>query len=374
MTPRSRSLPPIRMTTTTTVSAAVPATARLLRAAAAVAVVALACAIYALAPYNREQMERLYGSVALSFSGYEFLFTAAALYAAAVVAFHLVAAEAGPTKSMRFFLVLARLVRAPRATLRAGLDREDRVALLATVLKSFFAPMMVMSLMNFCMSALAHGAAIVGDLRTGLDAITLFNLHGFWILMQTIFFVDVLIFTVGYLVESPRLGNEIRSVDPTLLGWAAALLCYPPFNYVTGKILGSQVSDFPQFDNPTLHLTLNIAMLVLMAIYSWASVALGLKASNLTHRGIVARGPYAVVRHPAYVCKNLAWWISAIPLVSIAFGQSLQEGILAVASVAGWSMLYVLRAITEEDHLRSVDGEYAAYAARVRYRFVPGVY
>jgi protein-S-isoprenylcysteine O-methyltransferase Ste14 len=37
-------------------------------------------------------------------------------------------------------------------------------------------------------------------------------------------------------------------------------------------------------------------------------------------------------------------------------------------------MLYALRALTEEDHLREVDGEYAAYAARVRWRFIPGIY
>ena len=38
-----------------------------------------------------------------------------------------------------------------------------------------------------------------------------------------------------------------------------------------------------------------------------------------------------------------------------------------------WTMLYVLRALTEEDHLRKVDGDYAAYAASVRYRFIPGL-
>jgi protein-S-isoprenylcysteine O-methyltransferase Ste14 len=185
--------------------------------------------------------------------------------------------------------------------------------------------------------------------------------------------VDVLLFTVGYLVELPTLRNEIRSVDPTLLGWAAALLCYPPFNAITSRVLGYQVSDFPQFDDPTAHLLLNVLLLALMAVYASASVALGLKASNLTHRGIVARGPYAVVRHPAYTCKNMAWWIAAAPLVSAAFAQSLSGGLLALASVVAWTMLYVLRAVTEEDHLRSVDGAYAAYSERVRYRFVPGL-
>jgi protein-S-isoprenylcysteine O-methyltransferase Ste14 len=52
---------------------------------------------------------------------------------------------------------------------------------------------------------------------------------------------------------------------------------------------------------------------------------------------------------------------------------STYAGMLALGSMLGWALLYVLRAITEEDHLRSVDGDYAAYAARVRYRFIPGL-
>jgi protein-S-isoprenylcysteine O-methyltransferase Ste14 len=69
----------------------------------------------------------------------------------------------------------------------------------------------------------------------------------------------------------------------------------------------------------------------------------------------------------------MAWWIGALPVLSGAFTQSLFDGLTVVATVMGWSLLYVLRAVTEEDHLRSVDGEYAAYAARVRYRFIPGM-
>jgi protein-S-isoprenylcysteine O-methyltransferase Ste14 len=302
------------------------------------------------------------------------LLAVALVYSALLLLYHLLLRDAGLTKSVRFFHVLWVFFRSPAALLRQGLDREDRVAVLTTLLKGFFGPMMVMSLMGFCLNAIGHGAAIVADGGLSAGLMHVFNRHGFWLLMQAILFIDVLIFTVGYLVESPRLGNEIRSVDPTLLGWAAALFCYPPFNVVTSGVLGWQVNDFPQFENPSVHLALNIALLALMAIYSWASLALGLKASNLTHRGIVARGPYTYVRHPAYACKNLAWWIGAVPLVSLAFNHSIYEGILSVASVAGWSMLYLLRALTEEDHLRGVDGEYAAYEAKVHYRFFPGVY
>jgi protein-S-isoprenylcysteine O-methyltransferase Ste14 len=276
-------------------------------------------------------------------------------------------------KSLRSFLWLARLARAPRATLMTPPPAADRVALLATALKAFFGPLMAMSLMNFCMAALHNGAALLAASGADLGLRGLFDRFGFWFAMQVILFVDVAIFTVGYLVETPRLRNEIRSVDPTLLGWTAALLCYPPFNQVTASILGAQHSDFPQFSNPVAHLVLNSLLLALMAVYAAASVALGLKASNLTHRGIVGRGPYAIVRHPAYTCKNMAWWIGSAPLVAAAFERGPGAGLLALASVAGWTLLYVLRALTEEDHLLRVDGEYAAYAQRVRHRFVPGL-
>jgi protein-S-isoprenylcysteine O-methyltransferase Ste14 len=106
---------------------------------------------------------------------------------------------------------------------------------------------------------------------------------------------------------------------------------------------------------------------------AWASAALGFKGSNLTHRGIVAHGPYAFIRHPAYICKNTAWWIGSLPIFAQGFEQSWTAGVLALLSMASWSAIYLMRALTEEDHLKRVDGEYAAYMARVRYRFIPGV-
>ena len=350
------------------------ATLRTLNALASCAVVALACAAYAALPVHAEQLQHQFGPPGFTFTGAEFLLAAATLYAAAVVAWMLLEPEPGISKSLRALQAVWRFLRGPLAAAREGIDGGERVALLATLLKAFFAPLMVMSLMAFCASAAVNGHALVQAGAEGLTtARALFDRFGFWFLMQLILFVDVFVFTVGYLLESRRLGNEIRSVDPTLVGWAAALLCYPPFNAVSAKILGAPVTDFPQFDEPGVHVALNLALLALMAVYASASLALGLKASNLTHRGIVERGPYAVVRHPAYVCKNIAWWIGSVPLVSAAFTLGWADGLLTIASVLGWTLLYVLRALTEEDHLRRVDGAYAAYAQRVRYRFLPGL-
>lgn len=250
-----------------------------------------------------------------------------------------------------------------------------RQAGLALLLKFFFAPLMI----NWC---LIHVANLTGSLlqlidgtEGGLTGRELFDTSLFWAAFQLILFVDTLLFTIGYIVELPRLGNRIRSVDPTFFGWFICLACYPPFNDLTLRFLEWQSSDFPQFSNDALHFTLNIAVLGALAIFSWASIALGFKASNLTNRGIVTHGPYAFVRHPGYAAKNFAWWLGALPVL----GATLAAGhwrafAYSLIALFGWTAIYALRALTEERHLRLLDNGYAEYAQTVRWRFVPGIW
>jgi protein-S-isoprenylcysteine O-methyltransferase Ste14 len=269
---------------------------------------------------------------------------------------------------------LKRIVVSPRA-LWGGLPVDERLGLLSVLLKAFFAPLMVVWLFDHTALMLEHGGELAAQWgNPEEDRLSLFNSHGFWFAFKVILFLDVFFFTLGYLIELPLLKNEIRSVDPTLLGWGVALACYPPFNGMTSVIFGGGYSaDFPQFGHPAVHLAANVLLLGLMAIYTSASVALNFKASNLTHRGIIARGPYRYIRHPAYVCKNLAWWIGLMPALLAATGTSLYATAMTFGSMFGWSVIYYMRALTEEDHLRSVDGEYDAYCQKVKYRFIPGV-
>jgi protein-S-isoprenylcysteine O-methyltransferase Ste14 len=348
-------------------------TLRLLNLAASIAAIAVACTAYWLAPYNRQQLDAHYGATT-SFSGTQFLVAAALAYSAALAIYFLGERTDVPAKSLRFWRLLAQFARSPGSPSLRHLGREDRVAVLSTLLKAFFGPMMVMWVMVSITDAMALGSALASEGASIGGFRPWFDRFGYLLLLRLILIVDVLWFTAGYLIELPALRNEIRSVDPTWMGWFAALLCYPPFNQFTVAILGSELTDLPQFANPIVHLVLCSMILILMAIYASASVALGLKASNLTHRGIVARGPYRLIRHPAYTCKNMAWWIGSAPLVSAAFAHSMAAGLQAMASVAGWTLLYVLRALTEEEHLRGVDGDYAAYCAKVRHRFVPGLF
>src|SRR3712207_7356117 len=101
-------------------------------------------------------------------------------------------------------------------------------------------------------------------------------------------------------------------------------------------------------------------LVFLTAIYAWATVAFGIRFSNLTHRGILTHGPYAWSKHPAYLSKNLFWWFATLPF--LATSRNPVDMIRNTAILAAVSGIYYWRAKTEEKHL-SADPAYREYAA-----------
>ena len=71
--------------------------------------------------------------------------------------------------------------------------------------------------------------------------------------------------------------------------------------------------------------------------------------------------------------KNLAAWIAALPALADAFARSATQGLWILACVVLWTLIYVLRALTEERHLLMIDNGYAEYQTKVRHRFFPGL-
>nr|AQQ74638.1 hypothetical protein [uncultured bacterium] len=255
------------------------------------------------------------------------------------------------------------------------LSRFSRQAGLALLLKFFFAPLMI----NWCLIHIANLTGslfgVVHAMESGTQGRMLFDNHLFWVVFQLLLFVDTLLFTIGYIVEIPALGNRIRSVEPTFFGWFICLICYPPFIDFTLRFFEWQSSDFPSFENTVVHLGVNIVLLLAMTVFALSSVALGFKASNLTNRGIVSHGPYRYVRHPAYAAKNLAWWLGALPTLGIFLAAGDWKALAySLAALIAWTTIYVLRALTEERHLRLLRNGYQEYERKVRWRFVPGVW
>jgi protein-S-isoprenylcysteine O-methyltransferase Ste14 len=82
------------------------------------------------------------------------------------------------------------------------------------------------------------------------------------------------------------------------------------------------------------------------------------------HR-VVEGGPYAVVRHPGYVGALLAWPLAAPLLLGSSWAW--------IPAIASASTL-VLRTGLEDRLLRRELPGYEAYAHRVRYRLIPGLW
>lgn len=187
-------------------------------------------------------------------------------------------------------------------------------------------------------------------------------------LIEALFLIDVQIGTVGYLFTFRPLDAHIRSGNPLLAGWVAALICYPPFVWGTmgrADVLGYEVNTggwaYWMEGHPGLLWCWAALMVALTAIYAWATFAFGLRFSNLTYRGVLTNGPYRFTRHPAYLSKNLFWWASVLPF--LVTSGSLTDAIRNTVLLAVVSGIYYWRARTEEAHLLAEDAKYREYHA-----------
>ena len=220
------------------------------------------------------------------------------------------------------------------------------------IIKGFFLPLMFVYL---------------SDAITDLQAmevlhaeVTFTRLYDFgWALA---FAVDLVFAAAGYVLTFRLIDAHLRSTEPTLFGWGVAIVCYEPFwslassqylQYDDNLYWGLWLSGFP-----LLHAMWGTAILFLVGVYAWATVMFGCRFSNLTHRGILTNGPYRYTKHPAYIAKNLSWWLISIPFLSTdGAGEAIRNCLLLLAV----NLLYWARARTEENHL-SWDPTYRAYA------------
>ncbi|KWV90658.1 protein-S-isoprenylcysteine methyltransferase [Erythrobacter sp. YT30] len=227
----------------------------------------------------------------------------------------------------------------------------------AWIIKGFFGAFMI--------SILPPGFAEVVEARP-IDFLTNPVLMG-GVLIALLFVIDVQIGTVGYLFTLRPLDAHIRSGNPFVAGWLAALLCYPPF--VWGLIgnnnqVLSYESNIAKWDywlagSDTVLWMWAAWLVFLTAIYAWATVAFGIRFSNLTYRGIITHGPFRYTRHPAYLSKNLFWWFSAMPFL-VTSGSAV-DAIRNTFFLLIVNAIYYWRARTEEAHLLAEDQKYREY-------------
>jgi protein-S-isoprenylcysteine O-methyltransferase Ste14 len=123
-------------------------------------------------------------------------------------------------------------------------------------------------------------------------------------------------------------------------------------------------------DVPLLLQVLGLAMYLLsIAFIMWvfrenSFAAPVVKVQAARHQRVISSGPYAFVRHPMY--SGVMLYFLGIPLLLGSWWG------VAIAPV--FAVLFAVRARIEERALVEGLPDYADYAARVRYRLVPGLW
>jgi len=230
---------------------------------------------------------------------------------------------------------------------------------LGWTIKAFFLPLMFVYLTQMISFLLDYDMAVVKTSFIGFYEFA-------W---KTALAIDVVFACTGYVLTFRVLDSHIRTTDPTLAGWLPTIICYYPFWVLLSDRYFAYDSDGLTWGgllatHPALQLLWGSAILVLMVIYALSSTAFGLRFSNLTHRGILTNGPYRWSKHPAYIAKNLSWWMIAIPFINEAGPAEAVRLSLLLAFV---NLIYYLRARTEERHLSS-DPVYVTYAIAMNKR------
>ena len=168
-------------------------------------------------------------------------------------------------------------------------------------------------------------------------------------LVGVAFFAEQMWIVVAYLIRRPA-----RTASRRLGDWALAF---------GGTFAG--VLFRPDGAHPQWGLTVGLAVqLVGLAICVASFLALGRSFGFVAaDRGLVRRGPYAIVRHPiyaSYVLLQLGYLLQSISL----------RNALVMLGASGCNMG---RAIAE-DRVLATNEEYDAYRRQVRWRLIPGVW
>jgi len=243
--------------------------------------------------------------------------------------------------------------------LRPGWDaREVLSHWRVWIIKAFFTAFMV-SIVPFAFHTIVTADFAEVAARPERIALTI---------IEAMFMIDVMIGTVGYIVTMRPLDAHIRSGNPLLAGWVAALICYPPI--VWGILGNGRAINYEQntagwvhwmAGNDTLLAVWGALLVALTGVYAWATFAFGLRFSNLTYRGVLTNGPYRFTRHPAYVSKNLFWWAAVLPFL-VTSGSPV-DAIRNSFFLVVVNAIYFWRAKTEEAHLLAEDPKYREYHA-----------
>ena len=310
--------------------------------------------LYCLIPFGELAYDLQLGLYYNEGKAIEILFYLACMYSVIGIPLFLIKNKEG-SESKLLYLV--------NSLARKSFDNKAKHIALTFGIKLFFIPLMIPWTVEF---AFLIKGMLFDTTKTYSSFILYFNGYLFLLITYLIGFTALVFYSFGYLIESRFLNNKIKSVEPTIFGWAVTLICYPLFITFVLIAIPFYTNDMAFFKNQEITFIIRIFLLLVMTFKIWSIAVLGAKCSNLTNRGIVTKGPYRWVRHPHYLAKLIVWWVTLIPAFAL-------YDFWIVGTMIFWTVIYVLRAFTEENHLRT-DEDYVVYCSQVKWRFIPYIF
>jgi protein-S-isoprenylcysteine O-methyltransferase Ste14 len=145
---------------------------------------------------------------------------------------------------------------------------------------------------------------------------------------------------------------------------------YGPMPFITVAVAGLDAGRYGWSTVPMWAQWLGIGLFIFAWLFSlWALVAnkyfeTSVRIQKERGHETVTSGPYAIVRHPGYIAFSLMYF--ATPVFLGSWWGLVPAGVIAV--------LFVLRTAREDQALLEELPDYPAYAQKVRYRLLPGVW
>lgn len=185
-------------------------------------------------------------------------------------------------------------------------------------------------------------------------------------------FYVLVILTLGMwaMRKNPEVVNE-RGKMENIKSWDKTLMTiYTVMLFVLFAVAGLDAGRFGWSVMPiALHVVGFVALAFAMAVTYWAMATnpfLSTIVRIQDDRGhyVITSGPYQYVRHPMYAAIFIMW-----PGIALQLGSW-----WALIPAAVIVIVFVIRTALEDRTLQAELPGYTAYAQRVRYRLVPGVW
>jgi protein-S-isoprenylcysteine O-methyltransferase Ste14 len=237
--------------------------------------------------------------------------------------------------------------------------------LLVFAVKFFFVPLMYLGTLFYGKESYYYLVHFDTQVFNGKSIAEVFNFVIYPFIVYFAMFLALIVYLVGYIYESKKYKTTIISVESSWFGWIVTLICYAPFYPFLFYVFPNASQDFAFFKSQEITFVVRLVLSLILILKTITIFNLGLKSSNLTYRGIVTNGIYGWIRHPHYACKLMLWWIGLAP--------SAYVHPWLIGPMIFWSVIYYLRAVTEEQHLIRNDKAYLEYQKKVKYMFIPGV-